>query len=118
MVEPSCFLSKPTKIQSLQNWKKMGEKMRKIYIGENCPSSSNSQPFVFFYFLSFPLFFCLDKISSCLHSTFTLVWFLFFIFYFLFIFFVDKILHNTRWFFLFVFIYFLFYFFIVFYLSF
>ena len=50
------------------------------------------------------IFFCLDKISSCLHSTFTLVWFLKFFFY------VDKILHNTRWFFLFVFIYFLFYF--------
>ena len=87
MVEPSCFLSKPTKIQSLQNWKKMGEKMRKIYIGENCPSSSNNQPFVFFYFLSFPLFFCLDKISSCLHGTFALVWFWFW-FWFFYLFFI------------------------------
>ena len=51
------------------------------------------------------IFFCLDKISSCLHSTFTLVWFLIFNFFY-----VDKNLHNTLWFFLFVFICFLFYF--------
>ena len=50
-------------------------------------------------------FFCLDKISSCLYSTFTLVWFLIFNFFY-----VDKNLHNTLWFFLFVFICFLFYF--------
>ena len=31
------------------------------------------------------IFFCLDKISSCLHSMFTLVWFLFFIFYLFFL---------------------------------
>ena len=112
MVGPSHFLSGSTTIQSLQNGEKMGEKRRKSVMVQNCPSPSHDQFFVFlllsfrsfFVLFLFFVFFCLNKISSSLHNTFTLV--LFFFIYF-FIFFMDKILHSRCWFFLFVCFFFL-----------
>ena len=62
---------------------KWGEKEEEC-AGQNCPSPSHGQLFVFFYF-------CLSVVYL-------------FCFLFWFFFFLDKILHSRRWFFLFVFI--------------
>ena len=83
-------------------WRENVREKEEECVAQNFPSPSNSQLFVFFYFCLSLFFFGLDKISSGLHSTFTL-----------FFFFLDKILHSRLWFFLFVFICF-FYFFIFF----
>ena len=103
VVGPSHFLSGSTTIQSLQNGEKMGEKRRKSMLDKIAllPPMANFLSFSTFVFPQFFFFFCLDKISSGLHSMFTLVLVLVF-------FFLDKILHNRRWFFLFVFICFFF----------
>ena len=62
-------------------WGENGGEKKEECVGQNCPSPSHGQLFVFFYFFVFPVFFfCLDKISSGLHSTFTLVLVFFFFF--------------------------------------
>ena len=78
----NCFFSESTTIQSLQNGEKMGEKRRKskldkialLHLVANFLSFST---FVFLLFIYLFICFCLDKISSSLHSTSTLVWFVF-----------------------------------------
>ena len=78
----NCFLSGSTTIQSLQNGEKMGEKMRKIELDKIAllhlvANFLSFSTFVFLLFIYLFICFCLDKISSSLHSTSTLVWFVF-----------------------------------------
>ena len=69
-----CFLSGSTTIQYLQN----GEKRRKSELDKIALLHlvANFLSFSTFVFLLF-IYFCLDKISSSLHTTSTLVWFVF-----------------------------------------
>ena len=90
-------------------WGENGGEKEEECVGQNCPSPSHGQLFVFFYFclsvVVFVLFFCFcffffffAQIKSLQVCTVSSHWCWFFFFFFL-----DKILHNRRWFFLFVF---------------
>ena len=75
-------------------WRENRGEKKKEYTGQNCPSPSYGQFFVFPFF-----FFSIKSLQVCTVRSHWL-WFWFF--------FLDKILHNRRWFFLFVFICFFF----------
>ena len=78
----NCFLSGSTTIQSLQNGEKMREKRRKIELDKIAllhlvANFLSFSTFIFLLFIYLFIYFCLDKISSSLHTTSTLVWFVF-----------------------------------------